>query len=55
MLGAILKATEVVNLESLQEPIINRFGRNGEKNVNAMKRAYSETAIEELAVGEIRK
>lgn len=54
MIGAILKATEVVKMESLYEPLMTRFGKNGEKNINAMKRAYNETVIEESAVGEVR-
>ena len=48
MLGALLKATEVVKLESLHEPLQERFGRLGERNINAMKRAYEETKVKEL-------
>ncbi len=55
MIGAVQKAAEVVKMESLTEPILKRFGRNGEKNVNSMKRAYAETLIEELAVGKLNK
>ena len=51
MLGAILKATEVVKKESLYEPLRARFGKNGEKNIQAMERAYNETVLEELTVG----
>ena len=47
MLGALLKATEVVKLESLNEPLQERFGRLGERNINAMKRAYEETKVKE--------
>ena len=47
MLGAIVKATKVVALESLHQPIEKRFGRLAERNINAMKRAYEETLIEE--------
>lgn len=54
MIGAILKATEIVKMESLYEPLMTRFGKNGEKNINAMKRAYNETVIEELPVGKVR-
>ena len=53
MIGAVLKATEVVKMESLDEPIMKRFGKIGEKNIAAMKRAYAETVIEELAVGKV--
>jgi pyruvate ferredoxin oxidoreductase gamma subunit len=51
MIGAILKATEVVKMESLIPPIMKRFGKNGDKNVAALKRAYAETVLEELSVG----
>lgn len=55
MIGAVLKATEAVKMESLSKPIMERFGRNGEKNIQSMKRAYAETLIEELAVGKVNK
>jgi len=47
MLGALLRATGVVKLESLLEPLRQRFGRLAERNVNAMKRAYEETIVKE--------
>jgi pyruvate ferredoxin oxidoreductase gamma subunit len=47
MVGALLKATDVVKLESVVEPLNKRFGRLGERNVNAMKRAYQETELKE--------
>jgi 2-oxoacid:acceptor oxidoreductase gamma subunit (pyruvate/2-ketoisovalerate family) len=49
MIGALLKVTEAVKMESLFEPINKRFGKNAEKNINALKRAYAETIIEEFA------
>jgi pyruvate ferredoxin oxidoreductase gamma subunit len=55
MIGAILKATESVRMESLIPPIMSRFGKNGEKNVAAFKRAYEETVLEELSVGKVNK
>jgi pyruvate ferredoxin oxidoreductase gamma subunit len=45
MVGALLKATGVVKLESLVEPLNHRFGRLAERNINAMKRAYEETEL----------
>ena len=48
MLGALLKAVGVVKLESLNEPLQERFGRLAERNVNAMKRAFEETKVKEL-------
>ncbi|MFC2067496.1 2-oxoacid:acceptor oxidoreductase family protein [Chloroflexota bacterium] len=47
MIGALLKATRVVKVESLFEPLKNRFGRLAERNINAMKRAYEETLTKE--------
>ena len=43
MLGALLKAREVVPPESLVDPLKDRFGRIAEKNINAFRRAYKET------------
>jgi len=47
MVGALVKVTGVVKLESLFEPLAHRFGRLAERNVNAMKRAYEETLVKE--------
>lgn len=46
MLGALLAMTSVVEEQHLIEPLKNRFGRIAEKNINAMKRAMSETKTE---------
>lgn len=48
MLGAILKVAGVVKLESLNEPIQERFGRLAERNINSMKRAFDETKVKEI-------
>jgi pyruvate ferredoxin oxidoreductase gamma subunit len=45
MLGALIKATGVVKMESMQVPVEHRFGRIAQKNMTAMKRAYDEIAI----------
>jgi pyruvate ferredoxin oxidoreductase gamma subunit len=45
MIGALLKATSVVKLESLFEPLRRRFGRLAERNIEAMKRAHEETLV----------
>jgi pyruvate ferredoxin oxidoreductase gamma subunit len=42
MLGALVKLTGTVKLESLDEPIKERFGRIAVKNLAAAKRAYDE-------------
>jgi pyruvate ferredoxin oxidoreductase gamma subunit len=47
MIGALLKATGVVKLESVVEPLKHRFGRLAEKNIKAMQRAYDETEVKE--------
>jgi len=47
MIGALIKASGIVSLESLIEPLKERFGRLAERNIDAMKRAYEETLIKE--------
>ena len=47
MIGTLLRASGIVKLESLFEPLKHRFGRLAEKNANAMKRAYEETLVRE--------
>ena len=47
MLGALLRATGVVKLESLCEPLRQRFERLAERNINAMQKAFEETAVKE--------
>jgi len=45
MLGAILRAKELLSLEELEDPLKTRFGRLAEKNIKAMKRAYNEAEV----------
>jgi pyruvate ferredoxin oxidoreductase gamma subunit len=47
MIGALLKVTGVVAVESLENPLKNRFGPLAVKNFNALKVAYDQTSIEE--------
>ena len=47
MLGALLRVTGVVKPESLLEPLKHRFGQMGERNFNAMKKAFEETIVKE--------
>ena len=47
MLGAVVKATGIIEKESAHEPLQKRFGRLGERNIQAMETAYKEVAIEE--------
>jgi len=46
MLGALVKAVPLVKVESFLEPLNKRFGKVGEKNFKALKRAYEETRVE---------
>jgi pyruvate ferredoxin oxidoreductase gamma subunit len=45
MLGALIKATGVIGLESLSEPIKERFGARAEANIESCHRAFKETEI----------
>jgi pyruvate ferredoxin oxidoreductase gamma subunit len=45
MVGALVKASGVVKLESLLEPLRRRFGRLAERNIEAMQKAYDETQV----------
>lgn len=47
MLGALLRATGVVGLESLVEPLRQRFTRLADRNISAMKKAFDEAMIKE--------
>jgi pyruvate ferredoxin oxidoreductase gamma subunit len=47
MLGSLLRATGVVEMESLVEPLKERFGRLADRNINAMKKAFEETVLKE--------
>jgi pyruvate ferredoxin oxidoreductase gamma subunit len=47
MLGAVIRATGVVNRNSIEAPLAKRFGRLGERNIDAMKTAYAQVKIEE--------
>ncbi|MCX8044590.1 MAG: pyruvate ferredoxin oxidoreductase subunit gamma [Desulfobacterota bacterium] len=46
MIGALVKATGALALESLREVFIHRFGKLGEKNFASCRRAYEETQVE---------
>lgn len=47
MMGALVKATGVVEVGSLEEPLKNRFGKIAKMNWDAVQRAYSETVSED--------
>jgi pyruvate ferredoxin oxidoreductase gamma subunit len=46
MLGALIKVTKVVKIDSLRAPVEHRFGRIAGKNMAALKRAYDEVKIQ---------
>ncbi len=54
MLGALIKATGVVNLESLFQPLQERFGKLAQINIKACRKAYEETLIMEAIPGSKR-
>ncbi|MDO8568473.1 MAG: 2-oxoacid:acceptor oxidoreductase family protein [Dehalococcoidales bacterium] len=47
MVGALLKGTGIVKLESMGEPLQKRFGKLADRNLKAMARAFEETVVEE--------
>jgi 2-oxoacid:acceptor oxidoreductase gamma subunit (pyruvate/2-ketoisovalerate family) len=47
MIGALLKVTEAVKMDSMVEQLQERFGGKALGNIEAMKRAYKETVTEE--------
>ncbi len=47
MVGALIRVTGIVRLESVIPPLEDRFGRLAAKNIAAMKRAFEETVVEE--------
>jgi pyruvate ferredoxin oxidoreductase gamma subunit len=47
MLGALIKASGVVQVESLEHPLKERFGALAVKNFNTLKEAYNRTVIQE--------
>lgn len=49
MLGALARATRIVELDSLTEPILERFGARARGNVDACRKAYEETETGEPA------
>ncbi len=47
MVGALIKATNVITLEAMKKPLEKRFTRLAERNIKAMERAQQETLIGE--------
>lgn len=49
MLGALVRATDIIDIESLTEPLKERFGARAKGNMDACRKAYEETEIAELS------
>jgi pyruvate ferredoxin oxidoreductase gamma subunit len=47
MLGALLRATNAVKMDSMIEPLKERFGPMATKNIAALQTAYEKTVVEE--------
>ncbi len=47
MLGAFIKATELIDIKYMEEALKARFGKLAEKNIKALHRALKETKIYE--------
>jgi len=48
MLGAVIKATGLLEVEDMRGPMLERFGpKLGEKNMRALERAYDELVLKE--------
>jgi len=45
MLGALVRGTGIVQLDSMVLPLKTRFGRGAERNLKALRRAYEETIL----------
>lgn len=45
MLGALVRGTGIVQLDSMIPPLKSRFGRGAERNLKALRRAYNETHL----------
>jgi len=48
MIGALVRASDIITLESLSHPLEKRFGKLAENNKKAMKRAHQNTKIKGL-------
>jgi len=45
MLGSLIKASGIIDRESVIEPLRKRFGRIADKNISAYQRAFEETEV----------
>jgi pyruvate ferredoxin oxidoreductase gamma subunit len=47
MVGAFIKVTGIIRLDSMPDLLTKRFGRLADRNFEVMERAYKETLVEE--------
>jgi len=47
MIGALVKASGIVDMESLIEPLRHRFGKIAERNITVCREAFEKTVVEE--------
>jgi pyruvate ferredoxin oxidoreductase gamma subunit len=52
IIGSLVKATELITLDSLSEPFRKRFGKLSAKNIDAMLKAYDQTEVIEYRASE---
>lgn len=45
MIGALVKASNLISMQSMEDSINKRFGRLAQKNINACRRAHDEAVI----------
>jgi pyruvate ferredoxin oxidoreductase gamma subunit len=45
MVGALIKGTSLLSVDSFKDPFKRRFGKIAARNIEAMERAYAETKI----------
>jgi 2-oxoacid:acceptor oxidoreductase gamma subunit (pyruvate/2-ketoisovalerate family) len=45
MLGALLRVMDLIEIDSLEDPVRHRFGVVAQKNINAYSRAYKEATV----------
>ena len=51
MIGALVRATGIVKMDSLVEPLHHRFGRIAERNIQVCKKAFDDVVVEEERSG----
>jgi len=55
MLGALIKTTGVIKMDSLNEPLAEKFGARSRANLDACNRAFNSTVLGEITTGGPKK